>query len=619
MSDGRMVKIAKGHLHMLRSILAALVVLHLGGAAALANDLRAYTKDKNFDDLTPSEHAAAKAEARNRKVPVLRVCADPGNMPQSNNKAEGYQNKIISILAADLGAQVSYFWRPYHERGLTRETFQNDECDLLLDMPVALQSLLVTEPMYRTTYVLAYRNDRGYDFKDLDDPRLKELKVGVFQHSGIREVLERRGIKKNLDLHVITYDTDLVEAHQPWRQVQKVVDGEIDVAAVWGPFAGWLPKMKGAPLTIQPVNLMDDKVPLEFDLAIGMRPNNVLLKYMLDWALNRKAKEIEGVLKDYGVPLVRCSKCTVDGDMPSNGAIYARLRNTTQDRYLKQADAMPLNADATPDQVVTVDRMKDWLADGADVQAELSNAVIANAPDRVAFLLQQGADINGRDNQGYAPLHHAARSRMSPMVNELVKLGANVNARDGDGFTPLLHAINRNHVPTITALIQDKADIELATTQGIRPLTWAIGDGKYFAAKALIDLGADVDSDSGKEGVTPLMVTATQITAQNRTGHVVQGPPPMEIAEMLIAKGAKIDHRSKEGVTALMVAAGHNNAPLIGLLANAGADAALKSNEGLTALEIAERARNETAIGTLKFLTSPAGIPRKEPVPSTSH
>ena len=604
---------------MVRTIGAAILVVMLGCGAAIANDLRAYTKDKNFDDLTPAEHAAAKAEARHRKVPALRVCADPGNMPQSNNKAEGYQNKIIELLAADLGARVSYFWRPYHERGLTRETFQNDECDLLLDMPVALQSLLTTEPMYRTTYVLAYRNDRGYDFKTLDDPLLKKLRVGVFQHSGIREVLERRGVKNNLALHVITYDTDLIEEHQPWKQVQKVVDGELDVAAVWGPFAGWLQKMKGAPLTVQPVNMMDDKVPLEFDLAIGMRPNNVLLKYMLDWAMSRKAKEIEAVLIAYGVPLVRCSKCAADGEIPSNGAIYSRLRNSTQDRYLKQAEDMPLTSDATSDQVVTLDRMKDWLAEGADPQAELSNAVIANAPERIAFLLQHGADINGRDNQGYAPLHHAARSRMSPMVNELVKLGADINARDGDGFTPLLHAINRNHVPTISALIADKANMELATTQDIRPLTWAIGDGKYFAAKALIDLGADVDSVSGKEEVTPLMVTATQISAQSRTGHIVQGPAPTEIAEALIAKGAKVDHRSKEGVTALMVAAGHNNAPLIGLLANAGADPALKSNEGLTALEIAERARNETAIGTLKFLTSPASIPRKETLPSTSH
>ena len=275
---------------MVRTICAAMFAVVVGCGSALANDLRAYTKDKNFDDLTPAEHATAKAEARNRKVPVLRVCADPGNMPQSNNNAEGYQNKIIELLAADLGARVNYFWRPYHERGLTRETFQNDECDLLLDMPVALQSLLTTDPLYRTTYVLAYRNDRGFDFKSLDDPKLRELKVGVFQHSGIREVLERRGVKKNLELHVISYDTDLVEQHQPWKQVQKVVDGELDVAAVWGPFAGWLAKMKGEPLTIQPVNMMDDKVPLEVDLAIGMRPNNVLLKYMLDWALSRKAK-----------------------------------------------------------------------------------------------------------------------------------------------------------------------------------------------------------------------------------------------------------------------------------------------------------------------------------------
>lgn len=602
-----------------RTICAAMCALAIGCGSALANDLRAYTKDKNFDDLTPAEHAAAKAEARNRKVPVLRVCADPGNMPQSNSKAEGYQNKIIELLAADLGARVNYFWRPYHERGLTRETFQNDECDLLLDMPVALQSLLTTDPLYRTTYVLAYRNDRGYDFKSLDDPKLKELKVGVFQHSGIREALERRGVKKNLELHVISYDTDLVEQHQPWKQVQKVVDGQLDVAAVWGPFAGWLAKMKGEPLAIQPVNMMDDKVPLEFDLAIGMRPNNVLLKYMLDWALSRKAKEIETILNDYGVPLVRCSKCAADGTIPSNGAIYARLRNSTQDRYLKQAEDLPLGEDATSDQKVTIHRMEEWLTEGADLQAELSNAVIANSPERVAFLLDKGADINGRDNQGYTPLHHAARSRMSPMVKILVGHGANVNERDSDGFTPLLHAINRNHVPTIAALVESKADVELATTQAIRPLTWAIGDGKYYAAKALIELGANVDSESGKEHVTPLMTVATQINAQSRTGAVVQGPSPTEIADLLISKGAKLDHKSKEGVTALMVAAGHNNAPLIGVLTNAGADPALTSNEGLTALQIAERAGNETAIGTLKFLTSAASNPKGGTVPSSGN
>jgi len=576
---------------------------------AQANDLRAYTKDKAFDELTAAEHAAAKTEARNRKLKTLRVCADPGNMPQSNNKSEGYQNKIIKVLVEDLGGNVEFFWRPYHERGLTRETFQNDECDVLMDMPVALQSLLTTEPMYRTTYVFAYRKDSGITIKDLDDPVLKSKRIGVFQHSGIREALERRGVNKNLSLHVIAYDTDLVVENQPWRQVQDVIDGKLDIAAVWGPFAGWLTTMKNEPIVIQPANQMDDQVPLEFDLAIGMKPNNVLLKYMLDWALMRKSKEVAAILKEYGVPLVRCSKCTVDGDIPSHGTIYQRLRATSQDRYLKQAEPLALSKDATADQVVTMDKLDKWLEEGADLNQELANAINANAIERVRHLIDKGADVNAPDTLGYAPVHNAARNRYSPIVAFLAERGADVNARDNDGYTALLHAINRNHVPTIEMLIKKGADVEMATKGGITPLTWAIGDGKYFAAKALIDNGAKVDSASGPTKVTPLMMAATQLTAQTRSDNVTQGPPPIDLATMIIAKGADVNQRSSEGITALMVAASLNNAPMIGVLAKAKADATLTSAEGLTALQIAERGQNDNAAGALKFLTGAGAAP----------
>lgn len=584
----------------------AITLLFTAGSSPADRELRAYTKDKSFDELTHAEHTSAKAEARNRKINRLRVCADPGNMPQSNDKREGYQNKIIEIIAADLGASVDFFWRPYHERGLTRETFQNDECDILLDMPVELQSLLTSEPIYRTTYVLAYRTDRNFAFESLDDPKLKDLRVGVFQHSGIRESLTRRGYK-NLELHTIAYNTDLVEANQPWKQVEKVVNGELDVAAVWGPFAGWLPKMKGAPLTIQPVNMWETEVPLEFDLAIGMLRNNVLLKYMIDWALVRKAKEIEAVLRDYGVPLVRCSKCTVDGDIPSNGAIYKRLRNVSQDRFLKEAAPMPLSADATPDQRVTKERLEQWLAEGADLNLELANAVNANSEERVRLLIDKGADVNARDNQGYAPVHNAARNRYAHLVTLLVEKGSDVNARDSDGFTAMLHAINRNHVPTVQAIAKSGGDLELATPQGITPLTWAIGDGKFFAAKALLDLGAKANSTSGKEGVTPLMTAATQIPPKSRTSALTLGPPPNELAEEILAKGADVNQRSKEGVTALMVAAGHNNTAMIGLLLKAGADPALKNIDGLTASQIAERAQFDNVVGALKLLGKESG------------
>ena len=352
------------------TLLIAAVFSVAGAGFAMADkSLRSFTRNKSFDDLTAAEHTRARQEARTRKLDVLRVCADPGNMPLSSNKQEGYQNKIAKILAEDLGGHASFFWRPYHERGLTRETFQNDECDVLMDMPTALQELLTTEPLYRTTYVFAHREDKKLDIKSLDDPLLKTLRIGVFQHSGIREALERRG-HKNLDLHIIAYDTDLQPKHQPWQQVQKVIDGELDVAGVWGPFAGWLKTQRQEPIVIQPVNLWENEVPMEFDLAIGMQRNQVMLKYMIDWALTRKKDEIAAVLKEYGVPLVQCSKCAVDGDLPSHGSYYERIRNVSQDRFLKEAPPIKATDKATADQIVTEARLESWLADGADLDQE---------------------------------------------------------------------------------------------------------------------------------------------------------------------------------------------------------------------------------------------------------
>jgi quinoprotein dehydrogenase-associated probable ABC transporter substrate-binding protein len=585
------------------------------GATALPVDagaqqkLKEYTRNKNFDDLTHAEHSAAKAEARNRKLKQLRVCADPGNMPLSNIRREGFQNKIAELLARSMGGEVVYFWRPYLERGLTRETFANDECDILLDMPTNSGTLLTTNPIYRTTYVLAYRNDSGLDIKSLDDPKLGELKVGVFQHSGMREALTRRGLGEKLHLHVISHMADLNPEEQPWRQVQEVIDGKLDIAAVWGPFAGWLPKMKGAPITIRPTNLMEDTVPMEFDLAIGMRKNNVLLKYMIDWALERNKDEIAKILDDYGVPLVECSRCTVQGNLPSHGSYYAKLRGlaNADDRYLKQAAPIEATDKATADQIVTEERVAEWLKNGADINEELANAITANDTKRVELLIKHGADVNKHNASGYTPLHLAAQNRNSVLVELLANNKADVNARDEDGFTPLILAVGRNHVPTVEMLARHGANLDQPTKSGITPLGIALSDGHYYAAKALIDLGAKVDAPSGSEAVTPLMVVATQLTAQTRAGHITQGPSPIELARLLISKGANVNATSKDGVTALMIAAGHNNAPMIGLLLRSGADANAKSSQGRTALDVAKKSLNDDAIGALQFLTRPPG------------
>ncbi|MCZ7594337.1 MAG: hypothetical protein M5U16_05010 [Hyphomicrobium sp.] len=180
--------------------LAAIILAGIAAQCASAAERKEYSLSTPYEQLTPAEIAAAKQAAKRRKVSRLSVCADPGNMPLSDNQRQGFQNKIIEAVAQQMGAEVSYFWRPYLERGLTRETFANNECDILLDMPADSASVLTTIPIYRSTYVLAYLSDRHYDFKSLDDPRLKKLRIGTYQHSAIRMVLARYGIK-NLRFH----------------------------------------------------------------------------------------------------------------------------------------------------------------------------------------------------------------------------------------------------------------------------------------------------------------------------------------------------------------------------------------------------------------------------------
>lgn len=587
---------------------AGIVAASLSPAAA--RDLT-YLKSKRFEDLTSAELSAAKEEAKKLKVTRLVACADPGNMPLSNERAEGFENKIAEAVGKKLGVDITFFWRPYIERGLTRETFDNNECQVLLGMPAEYSNLLTTTPIYRSTYVLAYREDSGFDIKSLDDQILHTIKIGVFQHSAMRDVLSDRGIKENVDLQIVSVDADLEPEQQPWRQVQRVVDKKIDMAAVWGPFAGWLRK-KGAPLVIQPVNLMVEDVPLEFSLGWGVQNTNVVLKLKIDMALEEARDEIAQILSDFGVPLVQCSNCIVEGNLPSHGVIQRARDTSYEDRYLKVQETHKATADASPDQIVTRQRLEAWLKDGVNINAELMNAVVGADTERLKFLIEKGGDVNKRDSLGALPLGAAASIRRTDLLEILVAAGANINAEDSDGMTAIQHAINVNHVPSIAFLAKHGADIEKGTAKGYSALETALSDGKFFAAKALIDAGAKLNAASGPEKLTPLMVVATQLQPQQRLNQLAKGPTPLALAEEMITKGADVNATSAAGITPLMIAAGQNNAPMIGLLIRYKADPKLKSAEGKTALDIAQEANNEAAMGALKFLAGSARAPGAE-------
>ena len=596
-------------LRILTAVAVCLAGLGLAAAGAAA-DKKPFSRDlsKEFDDLTPSEkiaiRAAAKAAYKAKKIDQLVVCADPGNMPFSNIKQEGLENKIANVLGQAMGARVSFYWRPMLERALNRETFDARMCDVMITVPANYGSELTTTPVYRTTYVLAYRNDKGFDFKNFDDPKLKELKIGVFQTSGIREALVKHGIVDNLKLHVVTHDADLTPENQPWYQVQQVVDGDLDVAAVWGPFAGWV-KSKGEPITIQAANLWEDTIPLEFDLALGVRKTDVLLKYALEFALEDKEDEIEKILRAYGVPLVQCSRCLIAGDLPSHG-----YYNTVSQQDFKARPDL-----ASPDQVVTQQKLEGWLAAGADLTQELSNAIIANDLARVKFLVSKGADVNKVDDQGATPLTNAARQRHPEMVELLLGFGANVNQANNDGMSPLVAAVMRDHVPTIKVLLGKGADLEKPNSEGYRPLAIAIAEEKYEVAKTLMEAGADVKVPAGPDNLTPLMITAAQTSPAEGAIFLPSSTRPLDIAKGLLERGADVNAKSNSGTTALMIAATHNNPPMIGLLIESGADIDVKNNQGKTAQDVAELNGNKEAaqairvLGTAKAASVPAPVP----------
>ncbi|MGO9133501.1 MAG: quinoprotein dehydrogenase-associated putative ABC transporter substrate-binding protein [Methylovirgula sp.] len=545
--------------------------------------------DKEFEALSQAEKDAAKQAARTTHFSALRVCADPGNMPLSNQAGEGYENKIAEVLAKSLGAKLSYFWRPYIERGMTRQTFEENECDVLMDVPADYGPVLPTIPIYRTTYVFASLADRHISLKNLDDPQLKKLRVGVFELSALRQALADYGVVGNVHVHEVSHDADLVPEHQPWHQVQDVVDGKLDIAGVWGPFAGWVKTMRGAPLAVQPTNRMDDIVPMEFSMAIGVRTNNAVLKYALDYALRAHQKEIGKILTDYGVPLVQCSECLIAGDIPSHGIYVAPL-------------AAAANLSKPTHWSVSRQTLDQWLADGADINDELANAVLANDVDRAAYLIGKGADVNKLDNQGTPPFVSASRFGCIEMMALLLSHGAKIDGPDRDGWTALLRAVAHNEVAAIGFLLKHGADPQRDAPGGYTPLSIAIEERQFDAANALIEAGVDVNKPASQFRITPLMICASERPAESRARRLLQKFGPMEIAHKLVARGAKVDAANVDGVTALMIAAARDNPAMIGLLIQAGANPHLKSATGETAREIAVKNDNLAAIRTFALL-----------------
>ena len=236
----------------------------------------------------------------------LRVCADPNNLPFSNERGEGFENKIAELIADELGATLSYTWWA-QRRGFIRNTLNAGSCDLVTGTTNGIEMLRTTLPYYRSGYTFVTRQD-GPKVSSLDDPILHNLRIGIqlVGEDGANpppsEALARRGIVDNVRGYLVY--GDYRERNPAAAIMDAVAKGEIDVAIVWGPVAGYFAGRESVPLKVALVTPQNDgpRVPMVFDINMGVRRDDPTLRDEINAALSKLRPKIDAVLANYGVP-----------------------------------------------------------------------------------------------------------------------------------------------------------------------------------------------------------------------------------------------------------------------------------------------------------------------------
>lgn len=244
-----------------------------------------------------------------RPAGVLRVCADPNNLPFSNQRGEGFENKIAELLAQDLGERVEYTWWA-QRRGFFRNTLKAGACDVVMGVPSGFEMALTTRPYYRSTYVFLSRKDRRLNVTSFDDPLLRKLRIGVQiigddqSNTPPAHALTRRNIVDNVRGY--TLYGDYSQHDPPARIVDAVAKGDIDLAIVWGPLAGYFANQSHVPLEVVPVSPEIDQpfLPFVFDISMGVRRGDQDLRDQVEQVLEKRRAEIDGILDSYSIPRV---------------------------------------------------------------------------------------------------------------------------------------------------------------------------------------------------------------------------------------------------------------------------------------------------------------------------
>ena len=232
----------------------------------------------------------------------LRVCADPANMPFSNEKGEGFENKIAEIVAAELNVPIEYVWFP-QATGFIRQTLFAKRCDVVMGYAQGDELVLNTNAYYRSAYTLVYRKGAGLDGVDhLADARLKDKRIGLIAGTPPASIMLTLGLMGRAKPYPLMVDRRYDSPAE--RMIADIRSGEIDAGVLWGPIAGYFAAKGGEPLAVVPLLKETTGPRLAYRITFGVRPGEDDWKRELNALIAKLQGKLDAVLLQYGVPLL---------------------------------------------------------------------------------------------------------------------------------------------------------------------------------------------------------------------------------------------------------------------------------------------------------------------------
>ena len=233
---------------------------------------------------------------------VLRICADPRNLPFSNEKGEGFENKLGELLAEKLQKRLDYMFFP-QATGFVRMTLGSHRCDVIMGFPQGDELAQATNPYYRTAYAIVAKPGSGLeDVTTLEDARLKGKRIGIVAGTPPATNMAIAGLMGNAKPYPLMIDTRYDSSAE--AMIGDLVKGEIDAGILWGPMAGFYAKKSNPPLHVTPLVKETTGPKLVYRIGMGVRGSDQNWKRQLNRLIQENQPAINKILLDFGVPLL---------------------------------------------------------------------------------------------------------------------------------------------------------------------------------------------------------------------------------------------------------------------------------------------------------------------------